>query len=466
MIFSGSNSGFDWGLSQVLDSYQSIANLLAPVHEQSDSKNSPVSILQQSGSSMPEVDDSSVDLVVIDPPYYNNVQYAELSDYFYVWQKRTLKDLYPSLFRRRLTDKKQEAVANPARDGSKQNASQAYISHMADIFAECRRTLKDSGMLTLMFNHKSQEAWEALTRSLIESGWIISSTFPVESEPSQDIHHKDMAATASSIFISCRKRTFESEYPAVWTGLGGSGVQKDIERAVRQGLEEFEPLRLNSVDEMVASYGRALKVLSENWPVIDGDEEVSPIRAMNEASRVVAENQISRLSKGQILVNELDSETVMALTAFGIWGLNEFAFDEGLNLSRSLQIQLAEKNGGYQVQSRTIGLNTASRNKNRQNNNINGYHAPLVKKGSKLRLARPGERHEKRLETPQTDWDILQGMLVSYEQGDILRVRPYLDKHAPGNRHRMLALLQVWAAEVDDTDSRQKAEMILFGLQS
>lgn len=318
MIFNGPNSGFAWGVSQILDSYQSLAKLLAPLREQSNSHSSPVTITQQSANKMPQLPDNSVDLVVIDPLYYNNVQYAELSDYFYVWQKRTLKDLYPGLFARRLTDKKQEAVANPSRDGSAQSANQAYVSHMSNIFAECRRVLKDTGMLTLMFNHKSQEAWEALTHSLIESGWIISSTFPMESEPSQDIHHKDMAATASSIFISCRKRISDTEYPAVWTGLGDSGVQKDIEKAVKQGLEEFEPLRLNPVDEMVASYGRALNILSENWPVMDGDEEVSPIRAMNEASRIVAENQISRISKGRIQVTELDSETAMALTAFGI----------------------------------------------------------------------------------------------------------------------------------------------------
>jgi hypothetical protein len=183
---------------------------------------------------------------------------------------------------------------------------------------------------------------------------------------------------------------------------------------------------------------------------------------------VVAENQIARLSKGRIQVSELDSETAMALTAFGIWGLNEFAFDEGLNLSRSLQIQLAEKNGGYQVQSRAIGMNAAPRGRGRQRqaSNTNGYHAPLVKNGSKLRLAKPGERHEKRLDNPQTDWDILQGMLRAYDQGDILMVRPYLEKHAGDRRNRMLDLLQVWAAEVDAPDARRKAEMILFGLQS
>ena len=98
------------------------------------------------------------------------------------------------------------------------------------------------------------------------------------------------------------------------------------------------PLRLNPVDEMVACYGRALRVLSEQWPVMDGDEPVGPLRAMNEASRVVAENQIHRLTAGRLSVDDLDPETALALTAFGIWGLSDFAYDEALNLSRSLNI--------------------------------------------------------------------------------------------------------------------------------
>lgn len=468
MIFTGPNSGFDWALSQILDAYKGITDLVHPEQESIIHKKPSINILNESATNLEMIENQTVDVICMDPPYYNNVQYAELSDFYYVWEKRALKDQYPFLFNRRLTNKKFEAVANPARDGSADGAKAQYESLMRDIFTECQRVLKDSGMFTLMFTHKSQDAWETLIRSLIDSGLMITASFPVDSEFSASMHQANMAAAASSIFISCRKRTSVSEYPAVWTGLGGRGVQKDIENAVRQGLEEFEPLKLNPVDEMVASYGRALKVLSENWPVMDGDEEVSPIRAMNEASRVVAENQIARLSKGRIQVSDLDSETAMALTAFGIWGLNEFAFDEGLNLSRSLQIQLAEKNGGYQVQPRAIGMNAAQtgRGRQRQTSNANGYHAPLVKNRSKLRLANPEERNDKRLDNPQTDWDILQGMLRAYDQGDILMVRPYLEQHGGGNTNRMLDLLQVWAAEVDDPESRKKAEMILFGLQA
>lgn len=468
MIFTGPNSGAAWGLSQVIDAYSGIAALLEPVHRQSqDGGNISVEITNYTAAHMPMIADKSVDLICMDPPYYNNVQYAELSDYFYVWQKRTLKDLYPEVFHRRLTNKKDEAVANPFRDDSANNAKKTYERMMSEIFAESRRVLKDDGLMTLMFTHKSQDAWEALTRSLIESGWAITASFPIESEPSQDIHHKDVAAAASSIFISCRKREQKQENPATWTGLGGQGVQQQIRRAVEVALDEFKPLHLNPVDQMVACYGRALHVLSEQWPVIDGDIEVSPIRAMNEASRVVAENEIKKITDGRLLVDDLDTETAMALILFGVWGFNEFSYDEALNISKSLNIALVGKSGGYRVEGHMIGISQAKggRREKSAQKNINNFHAPLARQGSKLRLAKPEERHENRLSNPQTAWDILHGIIMEYRRGDMLRVRPYLEKHTADDREKMLNLLQVWIAENDDPKLKKEGEAILFGLK-
>ena len=358
MIFTGPYSGAAWTLSQIVSTYSQIAGYLKEVTPpiQSGILSSPT-ILCGTAAHMPGIGDDSVDLICIDPPYYDNVQYGELSDYFYVWQRRTLTDLYPDLFTRRLVDKANEAVANPARDGSAKAAKVTYERMMGEIFVECRRVLKDNALMTLMFTHKSQAAWETLTRSLIEAGWTITASFPVESEATNTIHQRELAAAASSIFLVCRKRSTASSTPAVWTGLGGRGVQQQIRSAVKEALIEFGPLHLTPVDEMVAAYGRALRVLSQQWPVMDGDEAVSPIRAMNEASRVVAEHQITRITRGRLAVEDLDPETAMALTLYGIWGLAPIAYDEALNLSRSLNIALSARAAGYHVEGRMIGIN-------------------------------------------------------------------------------------------------------------
>jgi adenine-specific DNA methylase len=469
MIFTGPSAGVLWGLSQVVEAYKGMAELLQPVHLRYATDSLPLSILNSTATHLPNLAEASVDLICMDPPYYNNVQYGELSDYFYVWQKRTLGDLYPELFTRRLVDKSVEAVANPARDGSAKAANAAYQQMMAQIFAECRRVLKDDGIMTLMFTHKTQEAWEALTRALIDSGWIVSSTFPVKSEPADDIHHKNLAAAGSSIFLSCRKGRREQTAPALWTGLAGQGVQQQIRHAVKDALVEFTPLHLTPVDEMVAAYGRALRVLSQQWPVMDGDEAVGPIRAMNEASRVVAEHQITRITRGRLAVDDLDPETAMALTLYGIRGLNAFAYDEALNLSRSLNIALSARPGAYRVEGRMIGINQEAGGQRSRIRGAaaeeEGFHAPLVRKGSKLRLALPEERHRRRLDQPQTDWDILHGTISAFRHGDIPVARAYLDEHAPQHQTRILDLLDVWATEMDHPEMKCEAETLRFGLR-
>jgi putative DNA methylase len=469
MIFTGPNSGAVWALNQVIDAYRGIAELVKPIHERvTAGAELPVKILHGTAAHLAEVADRSVDLVCIDPPYYNNVQYAELSDFYYVWQRRTLADLYPEVYRRRLVNKQDEAVANPARDGSAEAADARYERSMGEIFEESRRVLKSDGLLTVMFTHVSQTAWETLTRSLIESRWTITSTVPVASESEHSIHQMGQAAAASSIFITCRKREEAAAAPAAWTGIGGTGVQQRVRRAVEEGLRDFEDLHLSPVDEMVACYGRALQVLSEHWPVMDGDAPVSPVRAMNEASSVVAANQIARITKGRIAVAELDGETRMALTMFGVFGLAEFAWDEALNLSKSLGVGLHAAMGGYEVNNRIVGVNTATEGRVKRARGAeataDGFAAPLIRKGSKLRLALPEERYPCRLDAPQTDWDRLQGLIAEYRRGDTPVARAYLDRTSADRPDRILDLLDVWAAEVGDPDLKREAALIRFGL--
>jgi adenine-specific DNA methylase len=466
MIFTGPNSGAAWGLSQVADAYKGMAELMAPLHDKLGGTAPPVTIRCSTAANM-DLSDNSADLVCIDPPYYNNVQYAELSDYFYVWQRRTLHDLYPGIFRRRLTNKTDEAVANPARDGSATGATQEYERLMGEIFAECCRILKDNGIMTIMFTHKTQEAWEALTRSLVEAGWMITSSFPVESEFKNSQHIMENASAASSIFLTCRKREATGNTPATWTGFGGAGVALRVREAVREGLKEFEPLKLNAVDEMVASYGRALRVLSENWPVLDGDEPVSPIRAMNEAGAVVAQSQVARLTQGRLQVEDLDPEAAMALTLYGIFGLGDIPYDQALNLSRALNVSLEGRAAGYTVDGRMIGINDENRGRRsgRGSAGDTGYHAPLLRRGSKLRLALPEERDLRRIDNPRTEWDILHGLILAYREGDIPVARAYLAQHAQAREQVVLDLLSVWAAEMSDEKLRQEAAAILFGLK-
>jgi putative DNA methylase len=110
-----------------------------------------------------------------------------------------------------LTDKDREAVANPAKFkgqkiGAKHLAGRDYQQRMAAIFSECRRVLKPSGVLTIMFTHKASGAWDALATGLVQAGFTITASWPINTEAEGSLHIKEKSAAKSTIFLVCRPR--------------------------------------------------------------------------------------------------------------------------------------------------------------------------------------------------------------------------------------------------------------------
>ena len=185
--------GLDWAIEQTGKCIRELVELAScgddngPLFREKKSPPSPpVTITAKPGANLDHIPDGTVDAVVMVPPYGANVMYAELSDFFYVWLKRTAGLVVPEFFTRRLTDKHLEAVANKARfkgqKGADALATRDYQEKMAAIFTECRRILKSEGILTVMFTHKETSAWDALTKGLIEAGFIVTASWPVNTE--------------------------------------------------------------------------------------------------------------------------------------------------------------------------------------------------------------------------------------------------------------------------------------------
>lgn len=450
MVASGPSSGFKWAISQVVDGYGAIFGLVKNRHAAGISESDVVTI-KGSGSHMPTVATASVDAIVMDPPYYDNVPYAKLADYYYVWQKRSLNDLYPGWFDDELTDKDSEAIADSSYAGGAQEAKLRYEKLIYEIYLECRRVLKNDGIMTVMFTHKSSDAWETLTNALIQSGWDITACMPVESEGGYSTHQMNVASAASTIFIACRPADRREREPSSWA----YEVKGKLEAAVREGLGEFERLKLNPVDRMIASWGRALRVYSAHWPVQDGDDEVPPTRAMQEAARVVAEEEVSRLSGGLVTVDDLDAESRLAVIALGINGLGDFAFDDALQMSRSLNFRLQNRNGNYRVSDDMVAYANVGEDERA---------APLAIRGNKLRLLKPEERAAARLESPQTLWDVLGGLIVTHREGGIVAARNYLSEHGKRDSDALRGLLKVWAKECRDDELKREAQLIDYEL--
>ena len=385
--------GYDWAIEQTA---KCIDELVALVHPESaaDARGllhaaearppqapPPVTITCKSGDNLDHIEDGAVDVVVMDPPYYDNVMYAELSDFFYVWLKRTAGHVFPELFRRKLTDKENEAVANPARfagqPGAKALAGRDYQQRMAAIFAECRRVLKADGVMTLMFTHKATGAWDALTTGLIESGFVITASWPVNTEAEGSLHIKDKAAANSTIFLVCRPRasgqpraigdadrahearpTYGDDAPLVYW----EEVEPAVARAVRKRVEEFQEAGITGVDLYLASFGPALEEFSRHWPLRRGTprqrpaersrqrerklfEEswdpyaVTPEDALDAARREVKRWRLAQLTHVEA-DDDLDPLTAFFVLAWDAFRAPVFAYDEALRLARAVGVDL------------------------------------------------------------------------------------------------------------------------------
>lgn len=369
--------GYDWAIEQTAKCIKELVALVRPDtgHDVGDADAPgffagseftppPVTITCRSGADLAHIGERSVDVVVMDPPYYDNVMYAELSDFFYVWLKRTAGFVYPQLFTALLTDKEQEAVANPAkfqgRAGAKKLAAQDYRERMAAIFAECRRVLRDDGVMTLMFTHKATGAWDALTTGLVDAGFIITASWPINTEAEGSLHIKDKSAANSTIFLVCRPR------PAVVEGAAATyweDVEPLVARAVRARVQEFQKGGIRGVDLYLAAFGPALEEFSRHWPLRRGTPRaevaagrrrprqtellepprdpyaVTPEDALDAARREVKRWRLEQLTHLKTNI-ELDPPTSFFVLAWDAFEAPEFPYDEALRLARAVGVDL------------------------------------------------------------------------------------------------------------------------------
>ncbi|NCC04601.1 MAG: DUF1156 domain-containing protein [Proteobacteria bacterium] len=365
--------GYDWAVEQTGKCVAELIDLVRPdVDAKAERKGQrqamlpignrpvftppPLTITCGSGDNLSHLADASVDVVVMDPPYYDNVMYAELSDFFYVWLKRTAGHVLPELFTRPLTDKENEAVANPAKfqgqKGARGLAERDYRERMAAIFTECRRVLNDDGVMTLMFTHKATGAWDALTTGLMEAGFIISASWPINTEAEGSLHIKDKSAANSTIFLVCRPRLAKAEdaEDVFWEDL-----EPSLRQAVRSRIAEFEQAGIRGVDLYLSSFGPALEEFSRHWPVKRGqplqrpkpkgqrqlplfEDAFDPYAATPEDALTTARREVKNWRLEQLTGTnrqaELDPLTEWFVLAWDAFKAPQFPYDEALRLAR------------------------------------------------------------------------------------------------------------------------------------
>ena len=381
--------GYDWAIQKTAKCIKELVELVHPKASASGlfdrtaeapPRPPPVTITCKSADSLDHIATGSIDAVVMDPPYYDNVMYAELSDFFYVWLKRTAGHVFPELFLRQLTDKENEAVANPARfageKGARALAGRDYQERMAAIFRECRRVLKANGIMTLMFTHKATGAWDALAKGLMEAGFIITASWPVNTESEGGLHIKNKAAAKSTVFLACRPRPREKADEVRDSAVTyWEDVEPRVADAVRTRVAEFQAAGIAGVDLYLACFGPALEEFSRNWPLTRGtprerpaamrrgqqdllEDDWDPYAATPEDALDAAHREVKRWRLEQLThkqtKGDLDAPTAFFVLAWDAFKAPIFAYDEALRLARAVGVdmdaqvtkRLGEKRGG------------------------------------------------------------------------------------------------------------------------
>ncbi len=318
-----------------------------------------IQIQVASADNLTNIPSNFVDAIITDPPYYASIQYAELSDFFYVWLKRTLGDIFPELFYLELTDKDREAVANPSRFRNmgvspEILANQDYEAKMAMAFAEYHRVLRDDGVMTVQFNHKDSGAWDVLAKSLIDAGFEITASWAVSTENPQNLHQAQKNAVSSTVLLVCRKRDPNAEQ-AWW-----DDVRIDVRNIVFEKAPELEKcltedsrpaadrvadpqrrIKPPGINLCLSAFGSALSVFTKYSSILDSaGNPVEPKAAFEEVRQAVVEYRLQKLLEGKDF-NGIDPLTQWYILAWDTFEAREFPFDEARQLALAV--------GGFDV---------------------------------------------------------------------------------------------------------------------
>lgn len=270
--------------------------------------------------------DDSCDGFITDPPYYDSVPYGELADFFYVWLKRSLSDIYPELFSRSLSPKKEQAIVlNPNSVEQKAN----YENKMSQAMIEGVRILKPNGIGVVVFAHKSTSGWESQLQSMLNAGWIITSSWPIDTERSGRVNSQNTASLASSVHLVCRVRENE-DGSLIQNKIGDwRDVQEELPKRIHEWMPRLAEEGVAGADAIFACIGPALEIFSRYTQVVQAgsEREISLREYLEKVWAAVSQEALDMVFSGG---DAKGLEEDARLTAMWLWTLTSGINDKGI----------------------------------------------------------------------------------------------------------------------------------------
>lgn len=282
----------------------------------------PVGTVQKSSATKHPLPDDAADIFFTDPPYYNAVPYADLSDFFYVWLKRTIGDIFPDLFNSHLVPKEEEIcemagwdpVRYPEKDGK------WFELEMQKAMSEGRRVLSPWGIGVIVFAHKSTSGWEALLQAMLNAGWVCTASWSIDTERPGRLRAHGSAALASSIHLVVRPRenldgTVRMDDIGDWRD-----VLAELPKRIHDWMPRLAKEGVVGADAIFACLGPALEIFSRYSRVEKASgEQVALKEYLEQVWAVVAKEALNMIFEG---ADTAGFEEDARLTAMWLWTLS------------------------------------------------------------------------------------------------------------------------------------------------
>jgi putative DNA methylase len=270
-----------------------------------------------------------------DPPYYDNVAYADLSDFYYVWLRRTLSDIYPEMFRRILTQKSDELVASPYRHGGVDEAEAFFLEGMKRALA-AMATIVGEIPATIYYAFRQAETsedgitsagWSTFLQAVVDSGLAVDGTWPVRTEQSAALKTK-VNALASSIVLVCRHRNPES--PVVTRGE----FIRLLKRELPNAINNIRKAGVGPVDMQQSVIGPGMGIFTRNSRVLEDDDSTMTVK-----TALALINRVWEEIENELDTN-FDAETQVALAWFATYGFDAKPSGELITLANAKNVSL------------------------------------------------------------------------------------------------------------------------------
>ena len=381
-------------------------------------------------------EEGSVDALITDPPYYDSVCYANLSDFFYVWLKRTLVGAAHTNFTTPLTPKSAEIIQNLRHMGANQKKDQAsYEAGMAKAVAEMRRVSRNDGIILIMFAHKSTSAWEAIISALVKAGLNPVASWPIHTEMKSGMVKKDKAMLASSITIVCRPRA-ASLADGFW-----DDVRKELQQVAKERLAFFWSQGIRGADFFISAIGPALSVFGKYERVTKlSGEEVTVGQFLDEVRGLVTNYALAKILKTTNTAN-IDPESRFYVVWKWSYGDAKVPADESFKLAQALGMDTET------MWDRTGILEKAGENV---------LAVPVAKRMKIKDLGEPTSDG-----SPASLIDVLHRMCVFREKGDTDGMAEFLGRSGQGKNSTLWLVAQAVSEILPDGE---KEKQLMQGL--